>query len=233
MASQEQDQPVRRRTGAIAARRREREEEILAATRELFDAAGVRDAQIEDIANAVGINRAIIYRHFSGKEELFALTLVGYLEEITAAMQSADDPQASPSERLASVSGAFLDYGQRYPAFGDCALALLRRPGDELLLDVSEAAMMRLGQGMVGAIGSLVTVLEAGQATGEFAQRDPYLLANVLYAQALGALQLGRNQIAVSGDDEGSPEIHRVSFDQVRTYLVEAALVMATGPRPA
>ncbi|MDO9377465.1 MAG: TetR/AcrR family transcriptional regulator [Nocardioidaceae bacterium] len=230
MASQEQEPQVRRRTGAIAARRREREEEILAATRELFDAAGVRDAQIEDIANAVGINRAIIYRHFSGKEELFALTLVGYLEEITAAMQAADDASAPPSDRLARVSGAFLDYGARYPAFGDCALALLRRPGDELLEDVSEAAMLRLGQGMVGAIGSLVAVLQAGQATGEFAQRDPHLLANVLYAQALGALQLGRNQIAVSGEVDGTPEIHRVSFEQVRGYLIEAALAVATGP---
>ena len=72
-------QPDGRRTAA-AARRRRREKEILDATRALFDARGVRDAQIEDIARAVGINRAIIYRHFSGKEELFALTLVGYLE---------------------------------------------------------------------------------------------------------------------------------------------------------
>ena len=52
------------------------------ATRALFDQRGVRDAQIEDIAKAVGINRAIVYRHFTGKEELFALTLVGYLDEL-------------------------------------------------------------------------------------------------------------------------------------------------------
>jgi len=64
------------RRSAAAARRRAREAEILQATRALFDERGVRDAQIEDIAKAVGINRAIVYRHFSGKEELFALTLV-------------------------------------------------------------------------------------------------------------------------------------------------------------
>jgi hypothetical protein len=29
------------------------------------------EAQIEDIANEVGINRALVYRHFTGKEELF------------------------------------------------------------------------------------------------------------------------------------------------------------------
>ena len=65
-------------------RRAARRQEILAATRRLFDERGVRDAQIEDIAQAVGINRAIIYRHFSGKEELFAMALVGYLDELDA-----------------------------------------------------------------------------------------------------------------------------------------------------
>ena len=60
-----------------------REKEIIAATRALFDEKGVREAQIEDIAHAVGINRAIVYRHFSGKEELFALTLVSDLTSST------------------------------------------------------------------------------------------------------------------------------------------------------
>ncbi len=55
---------VRPRT---AERRAERSREIVAATRALFDERGVREAQIEDIARAVGINRAIIYRHFSSK----------------------------------------------------------------------------------------------------------------------------------------------------------------------
>ena len=78
-----------RRTAA-AARRRAREKDIIAATRGLFDQRGVRDAQIEDIAKAVGINRAIVYRHFTGKEELFALTLVGYLDELRADLAAAD-----------------------------------------------------------------------------------------------------------------------------------------------
>src|SRR5512144_1173142 len=99
-----------RRTAA-AARRRRREKEILDATRALFDARGVRDAQIEDIARAVGINRAIIYRHFSGKEELFALTLVGYLEELDARLAAADDPGADPVLRLRRITEAFIDYG--------------------------------------------------------------------------------------------------------------------------
>ena len=77
------------RQSAAAARRRAREQEILAATRQLFDESGIRDAQIDDIARAVGINRAIIYRHFSGKEELFALAVESYLEELKGRLEEA------------------------------------------------------------------------------------------------------------------------------------------------
>ena len=86
--------PTRR--SSTAARRRARESAILAATRTLFDERGVAEAQIEDIARAVGINRAIVYRHFTGKEELFALALVGYLDELAAALTEAAARAPSP-----------------------------------------------------------------------------------------------------------------------------------------
>src|SRR3954468_24712621 len=121
-----------RRTAA-AARRRARERDIITATRGLFDQRGVRDAQIEDIAQAVGINRAIVYRHFSGKEELFALTLVEYLDELREALEAADDPGAPAPARLEALVGAFVDYGLAHPAFIDCAQALMRHSGPELL----------------------------------------------------------------------------------------------------
>src|SRR3954470_7125469 len=106
MSSRPLEVPQDGRRTAAAARRRLREKEILAATRALFDARGVRDAQIEDIARAVGINRAIIYRHFAGKEELFALTLVGYLEELSGRLQRTDEPEAEAEERLKAITAA-------------------------------------------------------------------------------------------------------------------------------
>src|SRR4051794_10919286 len=99
------------RRSAAAARRRRREKDILDATRGLFDARGVRDAQIEDIARSVGINRAIIYRHFAGKEELFALTLVGYLEELADRLRDSAATEDGPEQRLRSLTAAFVDYG--------------------------------------------------------------------------------------------------------------------------
>lgn len=210
-------------------RRIQREQEILAATRALFDERGLRDAQIEDIAKAVGINRAIIYRHFNGKEELFAMTLVGYLNELDVTLSAAVDPDADPADRLREVTKSFLEFGEQYPAFVDCAHSLLRRRGDELMAEVSEAVMFRLGRSMTACMTHLVEALEAGVKTGDFEVRDPSLLANIFYNQALGGLNLARLQLTVREGNPGLPAVDQVSFDEVKTYIVEGAVAMARG----
>ena len=217
------------RRKAAAARRRKREAEIIAATRELFDRRGVREAQIEDIARAVGINRAIVYRHFSGKEELFALTLEGYLEELRAALAKAADKEKQPRDKLGAIVGAFVDYGIAHPAFVDCAQSLMRMPGEELLDEISENALFRLGRGISSCLSILSGAIEAGVESGDFASpADPTLLANTMYASGLGALQLARVGILVTESAPGVPTVGKITPRQVRDYLVASALAVTS-----
>ncbi len=233
MSSEASTPPSAGRGSTTAVRRRRREAEIIAATRSLFDERGVRDAQIEDIAKAVGINRAIVYRHFTGKEELFSLTLVQYLDELRMVLQEAADSVSEPRARLAALTGAFVDYGLEHPAFVDCAQAIMRRPGGDLLEEVSEAAMLRLGQAITGCLSVVTAVLEAGVEVGDFRVADPQLLSNMLYASALGTLQLGRVAMLVAEEAPGVPRISRVTADQVREHVVATALAHATGASPS
>lgn len=217
------------RRKAAASRRRKREAEIIAATRQLFDQRGVREAQIEDIARAVGINRAIVYRHFSGKEELFALTLETYLEELRDALATAADTTADPRDRLAAIVGAFVDYGIAHPAFVDCAQSLMRMPGEELLDEISESALFRLGRGISSCLSILSGAIEAGVQSGDFVTpAEPTLLANTMYASGLGALQLARVGILVTEASPGVPTVGEISPQQVRDYLVASALAVTS-----
>lgn len=220
--------PTDGRRTAAAARRRKREAEIISATRELFDRAGVRDAQIDQIARAVGVNRAIVYRHFTGKEELFALTLVQYLDELKADLETADADGSDAADRLTRITTAFVDYGIAHPAFVDCAQTLMRRTGPELLEEMSESAVFRLGRAISGCLAVLGSALEAGVESGDFEVEDPALLANTLYASGLGALQLARVGILVKEAAPGIPTVGQVSPEQVRDYLVASALALAT-----
>ena len=230
MTSEPSAPPTTGRSGTAAARRRVREAEIISATRGLFDERGVRDAQIEDIAKAVGINRAIIYRHFTGKEELFSLTLVEYLDELRVALEQGAASTDEPRAQLEGLVEAFVDYGLAHPAFVDCAQAIMRRPGGDLLEEVSESAMFRLGQAINGCLSVLTRTIEAGAASGDFRVDDPRLLANMLYASGLGTLQLGRVAMLVSEDAPGVPRISRVTAQQVRDHMVTTALAVASAP---
>jgi len=225
--SSPQAHPPRRTS--TAARRRARETAILAATRSLFDERGVAEAQIEDIARAVGINRAIVYRHFTGKEELFALALVGYLDELAAALADAAAGSQAPRARLAALVSTFVDYGVAYPAFVDCAHSLMRRTGTELFDEISEGAMLRLGRAIAACLGTVRATLEAGVTAGVFTVEDPVLLTNTLYATGLGGLQLARVGLVIDEPSPGVPQVARIGAEQVKALLLTSAVAMAQG----
>src|SRR5947209_8758294 len=150
-----------------AGHRRAREREIVAATRLLFDERGLQDAAIEDIARQVGINKALIYRHFSSKEELYILALTTYLSELDG-MLAAVDPGLDARERLEQGWLRFTSFCLDHPAFLDCSLSLMRRPARELRERVSDAVWFRLGQGMGACLGRLSAILAEGAEQGMF-----------------------------------------------------------------
>ncbi len=93
--------------------RREREREIVAATRALFDERGMQDAPIEEIARAVGINKALIYRCFASKEELFVLTLTSYLAELAQRLDGASGEQGQTDQPQGTQARAHAHAGAK------------------------------------------------------------------------------------------------------------------------
>src|SRR5689334_13397221 len=96
-----------RGAAARATARREREREIVEATRALFDERGVQDAPMEEIARAVGINKALIYRHFASQEELFVLTVTHYLAQLAQRFAEVDE-SLDPLTQLREVSERYV-----------------------------------------------------------------------------------------------------------------------------
>ncbi|MFO6453299.1 MULTISPECIES: TetR/AcrR family transcriptional regulator [unclassified Aeromicrobium] len=200
---------------AIVERRAQRTREILDATRTLFDERRMRDAQIEDIARAVGINRAIIYRHFTTKEELFAMTLVDYLNQLETRLAKSDDPELTPGQRIDTITVEFLSYGTEYPAFVDCAQSLLRHRGSELLEQISLERLTELGAAINRCFDHITSAIEAGNASGEFDVKDPELIANIMYTQGLGILNLVTFQRSIRELNSGLPTMEHLPTTEV------------------
>jgi AcrR family transcriptional regulator len=222
-------------------KRRDRERELVRATRALFDERGVQDAPIEEIARAVGIARGLIYRHFSSKEELYVLTVIDYLAELDGVLAAAEAPVAgtrgasrkaagAPADRLERLTRAYAGFCERYPAFLDCALSLMRRPARELRDAVSESVWLRLGQGMAACIEHVARVLRDGAGTGDFAVGDPEYAANVLWTQVLGVMHLARIQVGLRQAAPGIPALFPVAPERVVESCVDLALASVGAP---
>ena len=205
--------------------RRNRERELIAATRALFDEKGVQEAPIEAIAKSVGIARGLIYRQFSSKDELYVATVADYLKDLAAELDAAELAAGTdPTDRLERMAHAYAGFCQRYPAFLDCAIALMRRPARELNAIVSEAIWLRLGRAMLECIDHVARILRAGNEQGVFAVEDPDFTANILWTQMLGAMHLARIGVGMNRSESGLPELFRVEADQVVRACFESAL---------
>jgi AcrR family transcriptional regulator len=215
------------------AARRTREQDLVKATRALFDERGMQDAPIEEIARAVGIARGLIYRQFSSKEELFVLTVTDYLAELDVTLRDAYSSELDPVGQLEAWATAYVDFCLRYPAFLDCALSLMHRPAGELREALSDSVWLRLGQGIASCVVHVSEILRAGAAAGVFAVDDPDYMANVLWTQVLGATHLARIRVGVRQVAPGIPELFGVAPERLARTCVDSALATVGAQRPS
>ena len=194
-----------------------RERDLVEATRRLFDERGVQDAPIEQIAQAVGIPRGLIYREFASKDELFVLTVTDYLAELADLIRTAMTGSDDPAKQLDLVTEAYASFCIRYPAFLDCSLSLMRGSARELHDQVSESVWLRLGQGMASCIEPLCAILR------RLGVEDPDYVSNVLWTQVLGTMHLARSRVGLRQAGSGIPELFKIDPQ----HLIETCVVSA------
>lgn len=207
-------------------RRRAREQAIITATRSLFDERGRRDAPVDDIAHAAGVNKALIYRAFDSKDEIFVLTVTDYLAELQALALDLSEP-ADPVAALRLACECYVDFCLDYPAFLDCALSLIQRPVAELRDHVSGTTWYRLGRAMAACLGPLERILAAGAERGLFAIDDPAFTANRIYTQVLGSLHLARVGVGIREAAPGVVETFEITPERMREACVQDVLALA------
>lgn len=210
---------------ARKARRAAREQTIVAATRTLFDQRGIRDARVEDIARAAGLNKALIYRAFPSKDEIFALTATSYLDELRARTDAvAAGPDAA--EQLRQVLTVFADFCLTYPAFLDCGLSLLRRPAVELRETLSDAAWFRVSRAVGRCVGAVQRVLEAGVSREIIEVDDAGFTAGRLLTQMMGSMHLSRTGVSLREATPGAVTAVAIESEQVRDACIRDALAV-------
>lgn len=97
--------------------RRQHEEEILQAARELFARKGYYNTTLEEIAHHAQFGKGTIYNYFSSKEDLFYGILNGILDKAIEVAESSIALPGSTREKLTAYAKAILSYSEANAEF--------------------------------------------------------------------------------------------------------------------
>ncbi|MFZ1083490.1 MAG: TetR/AcrR family transcriptional regulator [Terracidiphilus sp.] len=152
---------------------------ILDAAIRAFSENGLAGARTEQIAEEAGVNKALLYYYFKGKDDLYAAALEQVINCVRAESVSVLETNASAGERFVQIVLGNFDRSHSHPA----------------LSSMIQQEMVRLHQGEENRIASMAEnffrplwlmvdrLLEEGISSGELVRVDP---AQLRYA-ALGA----------------------------------------------
>jgi AcrR family transcriptional regulator len=98
----------------MTSRPKDRKVQIARASADAFSALGYHGVTMEDIASRVGISATALYRHYSGKYELFRLAVLNLGQQLVDATAFADDSDAEsvtadPRQHLGALVTALTD----------------------------------------------------------------------------------------------------------------------------
>lgn len=147
------------------------------ATRQFVE-RGFDGTSMQQIADACGVTKAALYYHYAGKAELLADIVRGYLAEVADVVTAGRQAGEGASGQMDAIVRGLFALPVESRAVMRLAMHDVRH-----LPDAERAAFVAEYQARF--IRPLVEVIEAGQAAGEFAPRDPatvvWLLLGMLY----------------------------------------------------
>lgn len=176
MAAPPETRPPRKRLSA-----EDRRSAILDAALEVFSRRGYNGASIDDIAQAAGISKALIYEHFPSKKDLHVSLLERHTQQIFVRLAETADTDEPGEVRLRNGVDAFLEWVET----NRVAFRLLFR--DTFELEVAEV-LNRLQSQATGAIAALIAA-EPARMQPRDREVDFALAIESLAQQLSGAVQ--------------------------------------------
>ena len=155
----------RRRTGDPQAGTRDR---LFAAAAREFSARGFAGANVDRIADAARVNKAMLYYHFGSKSNLYGEVLRDMFEAVAARLAATVGPDADPAARVSAVAEAIGREAEVRPHFPPIWLR-----------EVAEGGA-HLDKATIGVMGGLVrhmtTAVGDGVASGQFVPANAFLV---------------------------------------------------------
>ena len=90
-------------------------DKIIVSAKEIFHQKGFEGARMQEIADAYGINKALLHYHFQSKEKLFQAVLLGAVSQMFPTIMTLLNADKALDEKIANVVDVYLDFITQNP----------------------------------------------------------------------------------------------------------------------
>lgn len=87
-----------------------RRRQLLLAAREVFVAQGYHSAAMDEIAEAAGVSKPVLYQHFPSKRELYLALLGEHTQQLIDAVRAALESTRANKQRVAATLSAYFAF---------------------------------------------------------------------------------------------------------------------------
>lgn len=175
-----------------------REQQMLDAATELFGNNGYHSVSMDQIADAVGVSKPMLYAYFDSKEGLYAACLKRAGEQVVAAIGASYDTNYTPEEALWHGFVAFFKFVRE----NRVSWQLVR---NDTISEIEQFRTLVNGihSDLRGVIGELTKIASAQTAGDPFAEAE---LREAAAYSVLGSAAALANRWADNGSCDSPPE---------------------------
>ncbi len=149
---------------------------LLKASARFFAERGYHATGVQEIADAAGANKAMLYYYFGSKDGLYDQLIAQGITRIASAVAAAEQPGLTLSERIRQLMASYLSMVVEQP---EIARIIYRES-----LGAGERARPVIVEHFTRTIGQVARLLEMAKAEGHVVSGDTTLAAYSLFGMA-------------------------------------------------
>jgi len=184
-----------------------------------FAARGFAGANVDRIARAARVNKAMIYYHFRSKSALYREILGEMFRAVSSRVRGVADAGASPEEKLRGFIDAIAAEAQARPHFPPIWFREIAEGGTH----VDEATL----RDIAAIVGILAAIIREGVAAGRFQPVDPLLVHGGIVGPILLFFASARLRARI--EQAGARNAAHITADEVVAHVHRVTLAVLQG----
>ncbi len=169
-----------------------RRQQIIVAAKKIFSSKGFHKTTMEDIAKKAELSPGTLYLYFKNKDELFASLSMRLLHYLSIRINNIDlEVELTSKQRMKTLKDAFIDVYKFDPLI---LINMFHLQSSETLKNLSPELLADIRKLSNSALKAIAQIFDEGIKKGEFVDKNPVLLAHIVWSLFSGIVLWGENK---------------------------------------